>query len=117
MGVYIRNMMMPNNCMECMRSGLRSAIGCTEWKYLSAGLFESRRANTCPLVEIETPHGDLIDRDDFLKRMNVAIAMMSCVMKAIGAEDDEEVQAGLEAYRDIRNGIKDCDTVIEMEDE
>ena len=71
----------------------------------------------CPIGELPEKHGRLIDGDELFKQMNIAVAMMSGMMKAIGAEDDDGMQMELKAYRDIRDGIKDCDTVIEAEGE
>jgi len=62
MSVLIKGMRMPENCIECMSSGLRTAIKCTEWTKISAGRRENERAWSCPLVDLGK-HGDLIDRD------------------------------------------------------
>ena len=64
MGVYIKGMEMPETCIECMNSGLRTAIRCTEWTKISAGLRENYRALSCHLTEVPTPHGRLIDEDE-----------------------------------------------------
>lgn len=63
MGVYIKGMKMPETCIECMNSGLRTAIRCTEWTEISAGLRENHRAISCHLTEVPEPHGRLIDAD------------------------------------------------------
>jgi len=63
MGVYVKGMEMPETCIECMNSGLRTAIRCTEWTKISAGLRENHRAISCPLTEVPEPHGRLIDAD------------------------------------------------------
>jgi len=62
MSVVVKGMKMPENCIECMSSGLRTAIKCTEWTKISAGCRENERAWSCPLVDLGK-HGDLIDRD------------------------------------------------------
>ena len=57
MSVYIRGMEMPKNCEECpilCRAGV---------KFNGFGFLEDKRADDCPLVEIKTPHGRLIDGD------------------------------------------------------
>lgn len=61
MGVYIKGMKMPENCLECINSGFRTAIGCTEWTEICAGLRENHRAISCRLTEVAEPHGRLID--------------------------------------------------------
>lgn len=63
MGVYIKGMKMPETCIECMNSGLRTIIRCTEWTEISAGLRENHRATSCHLTEVQEPHGNLIDAD------------------------------------------------------
>lgn len=64
MSVLIKgmSMKMPENCIECMSSGLRTAIKCTEWTKISAGRRENERAWSCPLVDLGK-HGRLIDAD------------------------------------------------------
>jgi hypothetical protein len=57
---------MPENCIECISSGLRTAIKCTEWTKISAGRRENERAWSCPLVDLGK-HGDLIDADELKK--------------------------------------------------
>lgn len=64
MGVYIKGIEMPETCIECMNSGLRTAIRCTEWTEISAGLRENHRALSCHLTEVPEPHGRLIDEDE-----------------------------------------------------
>lgn len=60
MSVLIKCMKMPENCIECISSDLRTAIKCTEWTEISAGRRENERAWSCPLVDLGK-HGDLID--------------------------------------------------------
>ena len=56
MGIYLRNMEMPKNCGTCfLRVG-----GCKQRMYME------QRPKYCPLVEIPTPHGDLVDRNKLL---------------------------------------------------
>lgn len=57
MSVLIRGMEMPKTCNDC---GLRDSFDC--WitdSYIEARF--SKRNEDCPLVEIPTPHGRLID--------------------------------------------------------
>lgn len=55
------NMSMPKCCLECMDSGLRTAIKCNEWTKISSGLRQTHRTLLCPLVELPEHHGDLVD--------------------------------------------------------
>ena len=63
MSVIVKGMRMPENCIECMNSDLRTAIKCTKWTEISAGRRENERALSCPLVELPEHHGRLIDAD------------------------------------------------------
>ena len=110
MSVLIKGIKRPKDCDTCKLSDI---IDCKLWKIMDVGEIHPE----CPLTELPEKHGRLIDGDEFFRQMNTAIAMMSGMMKAIGAEDDEGMQMELKAYRDIRDGIKDCDAVIEAEDE
>ena len=62
MSVIVKNMEMPKTCNDC---GLRDSFDC--WitdSYIEARF--SKRNEDCPLVEIPTPHGDLVDRNELL---------------------------------------------------
>jgi len=73
MSVIVKGMRMPENCIECISSDLRTAIKCTEWTEISAGRRENERAWSCPLVEIPEKHGRLIDADAFAERIKSII--------------------------------------------
>ena len=94
MNVLIKGMKIPETCIECMNSGLKTAIKCTEWTEISAGLRENRRAISCHLTEVSEPHGDLIDKDD------ICFSMMT----------------GIDQYF-AEEAIRESPTVIEAEDE
>lgn len=62
MGVYIKDMDMPNSCMACP---LFSGNGCRATKTLFAAITNvASRVNSCPLTEVHEPHGRLIDIED-----------------------------------------------------
>lgn len=52
MGVYNPNAIMPNNCAVCNE----------ECKYRN--ITAHKRHKRCPLIEVKTPHGDLVDREE-----------------------------------------------------
>lgn len=64
MSVLIKGMDIPKSCLECMTSGLRTAIACAEWTEISAGEREIYRSLSCPFVELPEKHGRLIDADE-----------------------------------------------------
>lgn len=63
MSVILKDMEMPICCYDC---ALDKPV-CEEWVHMSYRDFGEKRSPTCPLVEIPTPHGDLIDRDKLIK--------------------------------------------------
>lgn len=66
MNILIKGMRIPENCSECIRSNLRTAIKCAEWTEISAGRRENERALSCPLVDLEN-HGRMIVEDDAIE--------------------------------------------------
>lgn len=65
--VLIRGMEMPENCDKCrFQSELR--LYCDAMPYNFCGNTDDiERPDWCPLIEITTPHGRLIDADKLLK--------------------------------------------------
>ena len=65
MGVYIPGLEMPESCSEC-RFGILSedrrwcSVSLKYWNHVAADYI----SDDCPLVEVKTPHGDLIDRSE-----------------------------------------------------
>ena len=70
MGVYIKGMKMPKDCMECWNKNLHVVIDCEEFLtvFNPDGYLIP---DTCPLVEVAEPHGDLIDADRLRKEHNI----------------------------------------------
>ena len=91
MGVYIKGLKMPETCIECMNSGLRTAIRCTEWTKISALFRENHRAISCHLTEVTEPHGDLIDKD------NICFSMMTGINQYFAEETIRESTTVIEA--------------------
>ena len=70
MGIYIKNMDMPEGCFECPLSqyqfdGEETVLAC--FALCEKVSDDGEIAENCPLVKIP-PHNDLIDRDRLLKR-------------------------------------------------
>ncbi len=63
MSILIKGMKMPESCCVCPVNMERCNYG---YEYLRdhPELYE-RRAENCPIVEVPTPHGRLIDADAF----------------------------------------------------
>ena len=62
MGIYVPDLRMPESCEKCYFSGSsHDALCCTlTGNYVP---FDYDIEENCPLIEIETPHGRLIDVD------------------------------------------------------
>ena len=70
MSVIVKGMEMPNNCAECERWSICKCL--KEYEDYESILYavddgDLVRADGCPLVEIPTPHGRLIDIDDTIE--------------------------------------------------
>ena len=63
MGLYIPGVKIPAVCNECK---VFEAVGCYLFRNVR---FLKERHPDCPLVEIPTPHGRLIDADDTIERL------------------------------------------------
>ena len=77
MSVIVKGIEMPGRCDECFarHSGLAYCqIAKTSTSHTKAckPISQKVRPAWCPLVEIPTPHGRLIDADDFNGRVRVA---------------------------------------------
>ena len=101
MGVLIKGMEMPHDCDSCKVSDI---LDCTLWKPMDIG----ERHPECPLVEVPTPHGDLIDRDILEQGLRNGI-------KAGNFEEGYEHYANINNMDDCVECVKYADTVIEAE--
>lgn len=64
MSILFKGMDMPKNCEECRFLELDGAFEDDEWVSVESCMFGEKL--NCPLVEIPTPHGRLIDEDDLI---------------------------------------------------
>lgn len=100
MGIYIKNMKMPKTCAKCPFFEPYS-IACSITHYfLDRDDYRFERDKDCPLVEISNPHGDLIDRDILLNKVDdiglgyyavygITEEMIENVTPVIAREEDE----------------------------
>lgn len=77
MGVYIPNMSKPKSCVGC-EFNYNLEGGSYEWwecviLHDDINQFDTRRTD-CPLIEIPTPHGRLIDWDAFNSKLEIQYA-------------------------------------------
>ena len=72
MSVIVRGMEMPTNCADCPLNYDQMACAVTGTRWWSDSMvimnFDSdkERMPNCPLIEVPTPHGDLVDREKLL---------------------------------------------------
>ena len=71
MSILINSMNMPKSCMGCdlwLKTSEESGV-CVKLGRLVGGKprYEREKRRDCPLTEVPTPHGRLIDADAFLK--------------------------------------------------
>ena len=81
MGVYVKGMEMPNDCMECPFSDYEA------WCLIPGVISEH-----CPLVEVPTPHGRLIDEGEitaysYLERNDEEVESLDEFPTVIEAEE------------------------------
>ena len=112
MSVLIKDMNMPENCIECpMQYG--------GWCYVAPEEIDERVAPTvaeaweqgkpdwCPLVEVPTPHGDLIDAEE-LKNI-LTLGAVTAQMLGSGENTCSDIQF-------MKEILGEAPTVIEAEE-
>ena len=70
MGVYVKDMEMPENCDDCWaldEYGDYPRCRITEEQRGYNFRIREQRMEHCPLIEVPTPHGRLIDMDGLIK--------------------------------------------------
>ena len=108
MSVLIRGMQIQDNCKECRMR--------TDYDFCSAMPKEFcgytndiRRPEWCPLVEVKTPHGDLIDRNVLWDAMSKYTDNMGAKMPF--GDDDSMIHRDSACFM-----IESADTIIEAEE-
>lgn len=106
MSVLIKGMDMPDRCLKCPFMVSRDNDDCillTEEENLMFESFEQLKEH-CPLVEVPTPHGRLIDAD----------ALKKAVFHHLSIKGEEYL---LPAEKSVFGNIIKAPTVIEAEEE
>ena len=103
MGIYIKNMDMPSRCSNCFLNRECGSVA------------DNRKAGTgqCPLVEVPTPHGRLVDLDALLEEQD---------KKYHEAREDgwglgKYLSSYCEEIDEIKEAIEDAPVIIEAEGE
>lgn len=121
MSILIKNAEMPRDCYECMaityvELGGKSEFYCLAKErdmlkvddYLQSG----ERPPECPLVEVPTPHGRLIDADELEELFRETITGLMTRTDMRGAYEHMARASAMTIEM-----INDAPTVIEAEDE
>jgi len=69
MSVFVKGMEMPNRCFECIFLTTAPNFFCLAGKrdLCAEHGINISRPDWCPLVDVKTPHGRLIDADELMK--------------------------------------------------
>lgn len=96
MGVYVKHFKLPVNC-----------VWCAVWKGCKAQDWASRdRPENCPLVEVPTPHGRLIDANELFNSIAEKERLLSFDHSGLYVDISE-----------INDVFKHIETVVEAEGE
>lgn len=100
MSILIKGMEMPKSCRYCefRHMSITENTFCTAAHETIDYMMErTRRLDNCPLVEVQ-PHGDLVDRDDLLLKVergdyetyndySITFDLIDCASTVIGVEE------------------------------
>jgi hypothetical protein len=104
MSIFIKGMEMPRNCESCTVAHLAE---CELW--MTAGY--KLRHKDCPLVEVPTPHGDLIDRE----RLKVLLSVTLEALKRFPQMGDQGAHL-VAAFWTLQGMIEDASVIIDAEE-
>ena len=116
MSISIKGMEIPKNCLECMfRISYWKRASTPSGKIFTYGCMFSgkeinileKRCKDCPIDEIPTPHGRLIDADELLKAIEENSYMLRNYISSTGK--------GM-FLTGIRQAIDEVSTIIEAEE-
>lgn len=111
MSVLVKGMEMPKHCAECGFLEAEYTLECNCLRKKMQGIFEGRDRD-CPLVEVHTPHGRLIDADETMRQWGLDKATK------YGNENAEQQLFSYSTMMmyEIVDIIDDAPTVIEAEE-
>jgi hypothetical protein len=126
--VLIKGMKMPKECRECPFVEYSSLLGNT-WCKATAMIMAQNfkpiefdgRHESCPLVEIPVPHGDLIDKEKLYNTtVDLEAQALAQTEKLIHSEDISEWKrwsATLNERTAFKHDLLDAQIVIEAEED
>lgn len=106
--ILIKNMKLPESCSKCplSRSGCSAVIERVKTLEQMPWIPLNYRHDDCPLVEVPTPHGDLIDR----------MALLEAIKEA-RKKDPEIEDVYIDDYFTVAEWVVSAPTIIEAEGE
>lgn len=113
MSILIQGMAMPNRCFECIFLTTVPNFFCLAGKrdLCAEHGINISRPNWCPLIEVHTPHGRLIDADALINEL---------ASEHVGGLEAIKIYTGADTWtgglHTAWRTIDDADTVIEAED-
>lgn len=95
MSILINGMEMPNACIDCPLFSEWGDCSIThKWTWSDEFPLSENRMSDCPLVEIPTPHGRLIDADDVDNHIIGYVDLRECptIIEAKGGGEDGQTE-------------------------
>ena len=129
MSVIIKGMELPTSCMKCdlMDDEARRPYCHGLMDYLSEDNIKTKRQSNCPLIEIQVPHGRLIDADKLYEETcKLEAVAMDQVKKYLSDEDWDDPDTLhewkkwsviLQERGAFRLDLERAETIMEAEDD
>ena len=110
MSVIVKNMEMPQKCGQCNLYHAEHPMHCmiVEGHRTVGAPYGMPRPDWCPLIEIPTPHGRLIDKDKLM------MSLADWWYSSFGQEETDEAKAIRAVMQQVEKSIDEM-TVIEAE--
>lgn len=106
--ILIKGMEIPKNCWECSLSDIDDDYGrCCLFSGIAC--LNIGRQDNCPLIEVKTPHGRLIDKDELRRKL-----FLNFNGERIPFYDCDNFPTTL-TYRDLHSILAEQPTIIEAE--
>lgn len=126
MSILIKGMAMPETCGDCLFYGLESAGNgmyydfCRCKNCILYNDVDETTYDDCPLVEVKTPHGRLIDADAYCdkmgKRQEAAHTWMYEATMNANDEGYDRAEATCCAFIESKLTLDNMPTIIESEE-
>ena len=84
MSILIKGMEMPRDCEECRFSEVIDGLGCIVTHLVILRRYGQDKPKWCPLIEVPTPHGRLIDAGELLERVEEYLNNTPSIIEAEG---------------------------------